>query len=195
MVKVRRLLKDYCEAGSLNDLVALWGFIDEHTFLTKAGALGLAYRVNGVDFEGCDHRDRQAIARQFEQALRQLDESFRVYQYVIKRPAGAIATTGHPQPVVNEALQRRAAFLPSKADSLFELDLYLVILYEGWSRRPTIAARLGRLLKTPHRAAREHLSTSVTVSVLTDELNRAAAHLYQKAQAFTVQLADTVGPM
>src|SRR6202521_1034140 len=135
MVRISRILKDFRETGALNSLIAGWGFVDDTTFLTKAGAVGVLYRLEGVDFECLDHPQRQAIARQFEQALRQLDESFRVYQYVIKRPAGAIVATGHPQPVVNEALQRRAAYLTSKADSLFELDLFLVIVYEGWSWR------------------------------------------------------------
>ena len=38
MVSVSRILKDYREAGSVNSLIALWGFVDETTFLTKAGA-------------------------------------------------------------------------------------------------------------------------------------------------------------
>jgi type IV secretory pathway VirB4 component len=78
MVTIRRILKDYRETGSVNSLLALWGFVDDHTFLTKAGAVGVVYRVRGADYECLDHVERQAIARRFEQALRQLDESFRL---------------------------------------------------------------------------------------------------------------------
>ena len=78
MVKITRILKDYREAGSVNSLVSLWGFVDDVTFLTKAGGLGLVYRVRGVDYECLDHPERAAIAHRFEQALRQLDETFRV---------------------------------------------------------------------------------------------------------------------
>ena len=42
-------------------------------------------RLQGVGFECLGHPQRQAVKHRFEQALRQLDESFRVYQYVIKR--------------------------------------------------------------------------------------------------------------
>ncbi len=194
MVKITRILKDYREAGSVNSLVSLWGFVDDVTFLTKSGALGLVYRVRGVDYECLDHPERAAIAHRFEQALRQLDETFRVYQYVIKRPSRPVACATHAQPIVNEALQRRAAYLASKADSLFELELYFVVLYEGWTLRPTIASRLAAVLKSPRNGLREWFSTSATVTVIGEELDRAVTHLRQKADAFTVQLADSVAP-
>ena len=44
MVRVSRILKDYRETGALNSLIALWGFVDDTTFLTKAGAVGVVYR-------------------------------------------------------------------------------------------------------------------------------------------------------
>ena len=109
MVRISRILKDFRETGALNSLIALWGFVDDTTFLTKAGAVGVLYRLQGVDFECLDHPQRQAIAHRFEQALRQLDESFRVYQYVLKRPAPVVTAAAHPHPVVHEALSRRAA--------------------------------------------------------------------------------------
>ena len=33
MVKLRHILRDYREAGSVNRLLALWGFVDDETFL------------------------------------------------------------------------------------------------------------------------------------------------------------------
>ena len=151
MVRVSRILKDFRETGALNSLIALWGFVDDTTFLTKAGAVGVLYRVEGVDFECLDHPQRQAIAHRFEQALRQLDESFRVYQYVIKRPAPVVTAAPHPHPVVNEALTRRTAHVAAQRQSLVELELYLVVLYEGtvtrpsWSHRPSSARRAPRI--------------------------------------------------
>ena len=72
MVTVSRLLKDYADAGALNDRLAVWGFVDPVTFLTKAGAVGVMFRLEGVDDTCLDHAERQAVARRFEQALRQL---------------------------------------------------------------------------------------------------------------------------
>ena len=36
MVRLRRILRDHQEAGAINSLLALWGFVDDTTFLTNA---------------------------------------------------------------------------------------------------------------------------------------------------------------
>ena len=102
MLRIRRILRDYEDAGSLNSLIALWGFVDDHTFLTKAGHLGLVYRLAGVDFECLDHAQRRDIVHRFEAALRCLDESCRVYQYLSQASdaadrAGAVPPAGRPR--------------------------------------------------------------------------------------------------
>src|SRR6476661_3126667 len=116
MVRVARILKDFRETGALNSLIALWGFVDDATFLTKAGAVGVMYRLQGVDFECLDHPQREAVAHRFEQALRQLDDTFRVYQYLLKRPAAVVSTAPHADPLVHEALTRRAVYLADKRE-------------------------------------------------------------------------------
>src|SRR5688572_14414886 len=191
MVKVSRLLKDYTDSGALNERLAVWGFVDPVTFLTKAGAVGVMFRLDGVDDACLDHVERQAIARRFEQALRQLDESFRVYQYLVKRPAVMPAARAHANPVVREALARRATYFASKATGLFEYEIYTVILYEGWS-----GARNGSSLPGPWsvRSAWELLSVRRVMTVLSGELTRAVTHLHTKAQAFQAQLSDPVRP-
>lgn len=191
MVRVSRVLKDYRETGALHGLIALWGFIDDCTFLTKSGAVGVVYRLQGVDFECLDHPQRQAAAHDFEQALRQLDESFRVYQYLMKHPAAPIVAAPHPHPVVHEALKRRTAYFQRRQDALFDFELYLVVLYEGAALSMAAGTRS---LRSPLRALRERLSLGEMTSALRDHLTRATAHLHQKADAFTVQLADTVRP-
>ena len=88
MVRIARILRDYREAGSVNGLLALWGFVDDTTFLTKAGHVGVVYRIRGVDYEGLSHAQRETLAHRFGAALRLLDEQCRVYEYLVKR-AGA----------------------------------------------------------------------------------------------------------
>ena len=61
MLRIAQILRDYREAGSVNGLLALWGFVDETTFLTKAGHVGVVYRVRGVDYEGLTHGQRAAM--------------------------------------------------------------------------------------------------------------------------------------
>ncbi len=191
MVKLSRIVKDYREAGSVNNLIALWGFLDDTTFLTKGGAVGQVYQLRGLDFECLDHEERRAITLRFEQALRQLDEAFRVYQYLVKRPATPMATARHPHPIVDEALQRRAAYLQARADRLFELDLYLVVVYDGLprGRRSGPAPSVGQLA-----ALRERLSVHKLSASMAGQITRAMADLHQKAQSFVAQLADTAAP-
>ena len=194
MVPIRRLLRDYDDAGSLNGLLALWGFIDDAAFLTKAGAVGLVFRLKGPDFECLDHSERQAIACRFEQALRQLDESFRVYQYLFKWPAAPMRAMAHPHAVVQEAFERRTAYFAAKADALFEFDQFLVVLYEGWRPGSGSTAAGTRIWPAASMAMRRAFSVRAAADGFATEADRAAAHLRQKAGAFALQLAETVTP-
>src|ERR671913_397412 len=107
MLSVRRILKDYDEAGSINSLIGVWGFVDDHTFITKAGDLGLVYRVAGVDYECLDQPQRRDIVHRFEAALRLLDDSCRVYQYLCKRRVDPIEADACLQPVAERAIRQR----------------------------------------------------------------------------------------
>ena len=67
MVSVGRILRDYRDAGSVNGLLALWGFVDDTTS-SESGACRVVYGVRGVDYEGLSHPQRQALAHRFEAA-------------------------------------------------------------------------------------------------------------------------------
>jgi hypothetical protein len=191
MVKVARILRDYRDAGSLNGLLALWGFVDDSTFLTKAGHVGVVYRLKGVDYEGLTHAQRRTLVHRFEAALRLLDEHCRVYQYVVKRTVDPFVAETCAQPIAHEAIQRRIAYLNGRREALYELALYLVLLYET----PTVLRRstkLERLFCAPMNACREWLSTRQTLLLLETEMDRAVVTLHHKADAFAVQL-DEVG--
>jgi hypothetical protein len=101
MVRLGRILRDYQDAGSVNGLLALWGFVDETTFLTKAGHVGVVYRIRGVDYEGLSHPQRQSLAHRFEAGLRLLDEHCRVYQYLLKRTVGPFVAAACQPPIAN----------------------------------------------------------------------------------------------
>src|SRR5262245_37451717 len=131
MVRLERIFRDYHEAGSVNSLLALWGFVADETFLTKAGPVGMVFRLAGVDYECLDDAGRRAVVHRFEAALRVLDEHCRVYQYLCKRRIDAIEAAVCDDPVVNEAIQHRVAFLNAHRDELYDVELYLVLVYEG----------------------------------------------------------------
>jgi len=189
VLKISRILRDYREAGSVNSLLALWGFVDETTFLTKAGHVGVAYRVRGIDSEGLTHNQRSALVHRFEAALRLLDDHCRVYQYLLKRTIDPIIAASCAQPVANEAIQERTAYLNSRRSDLYELAVYLVVVYEA----PTVArtsARLGTLWRTPKEALRGWLSTREVLTLIETKLDRAIATLHHKAEAVEVQMSD-----
>jgi type IV secretion/conjugal transfer VirB4 family ATPase len=189
VVRIGRILRDYREAGSLNGLVALWGFVDDGVFLTKAGHLGVVYRVRGIDYEGLSHAQRRSLVHRLEAAVRLLDEHCRLYQYLLKQTIDPIVPAPCTQPIVREAVEQRAAYLNSRSHDLYELAIYFVLLYEVPVAGRT-ASRLHRFWSAPRQAARDWLSTNQTVKLLEAELERAVATLHDKAQAFEIQLSE-----
>src|SRR3989442_13323892 len=104
MIKLSRILKDYQESGALNALVNVHAAVDDYTFLTKSGDLLAVVAVQGVDYECLDHSQLDQLARRFEAAVRIFDESFRVYQYLIKRDNVSIPHRHYDNPVIEEAI-------------------------------------------------------------------------------------------
>ncbi len=188
-MNVARLLRDYSDAGAVNSLLAPWGFVDDETFLTKAGHLGVVYGVRGVDGEALPHPQRRTLTHRFEAALRLLDEHCRVYQYLIKQTAPPFVAERCAQPIANDAIQRRVQYLNGRRSELSQVDLCLVLLYEAPvpSRRSTA---LQNVWRDPRQGLRAWLSPSQALSLVEIELDRAIAALHHKAQAFEVQLAD-----
>ena len=165
MLKIRRILRDYQEAGSLNSLIALWGFVDDETFITKAGHVGVVYRLAGVDYECLDQAQRRDIVLRYEAALRSLDESCRVYQYLIKRTVPPIDPSPCSQRLAHEAVQRRAAYLNSRRDELYELDLHLVLVHEGLRPRGSSARRARAVWSEPRATIRNWVSPRANLAL------------------------------
>ena len=189
MLKIARLLRDYRDAGSVNSLLAPWAFVDDHTFLTKAGHVGRVCRLKGVDYEGLTHPQRAALTHRFEAALRLHDEHYRIYQYLMKRVIDPIASTPCAQPVAQAAIQERAAYLNECRSQLYDLELYLVIVYEAPTAART-STQLQDFWRAPTRALRSWLSMRDTLRLLETELDRAIATLHHKAEAVQVQMSD-----
>jgi type IV secretion system protein VirB4 len=193
VLTLARIIRDYEDAGSVNGLLAPWGFIDDQTFLTKAGHVGLVFRLTGVDYECLDVATRRDIVHGFEAALRVLDEHCRVYQYLCKRRIAPIDAAVCADPVANDAIQRRATYLNERRHELYEIDLYLVLVYEGWRGRGA-TTRLHDFARHPRAALRRWLTSNTVLSLLDHDIDQAVAALHEKAGAFEVQLADSVKP-
>ena len=194
MVNMGRIRRAYREAGALNSMLSLWGFADDHTFLTKAGHVGLVYRIAGIDYEGLDQSQRRELVHRYEAASRLLDDSFRVYQYLCKRRIQPVTAPVCRHPVVNDAVQSRAAYLNVRGSELYDVELFLVLVYEGLKPRYVTSTRLAGLWTQPRAALRNWLSPRAVVTLLEDDLDRAIARLHHTAAAFEVQLAESLRP-
>src|SRR5882757_11332768 len=149
MLRVSRLFKNYRETGSLNEQINLYGFIGPHVFLTKSGEVGVILEVRGVDYECLDAASIDGFTKRLESALKLFDENYRVYQYLFKRNNETIPYSLHANPVVSTAIRNRIAYLQSRAENLFSLSIYFVVLYEGNSPTNRVANTLGELAAAP----------------------------------------------
>jgi type IV secretion/conjugal transfer VirB4 family ATPase len=193
MFRLDKVLKPYRESGSLNDRVNLFGFIDDGVFLTKSGDVGLMLSVKGADYEGLAAGEIDQYTKRIESAFKIFDEKCRVYQYLFKRNHERIPASSHENPIVNAAIQSRAAFLEAKSARLYSLDIYYAVLMEGLTKQKAFLATLGDAPRGPRRAWREInglLSTKKRVLLLGSELGRAQALLRQKAENFILQVND-----
>ena len=194
MTRLNDVLRDYQDAGAMNALIPLYGFVDEGVFLTKGGELGVVLRLGGVDDECLDARQRDAVTARFEVALRVWDEHTRLSQYVLKRNRLAWPEVSHPHPAVDALLRRRQSFLASKTADLYAVEVYLVILTNPPRSAEQWHAQLRRASRAPAQTVREWLSPARTVLRLDRDLRQRCAQLRHKVDAFVLQLEDTLHP-
>ncbi len=193
MVRLADVTKEYREAGPLNALVGIHAALDEHTFLTKGGQLLQVLRVDGVDHECLDHAQLDQIARRFEAAMRIFPGSFRVYQLLLKRDHAPLPHHDHENPAVQQAVRNRVEYLEAKADTLYSLDLYFVIVHEANLGKLAPTERLRRAVRNPVEAVTRWLSPGQTLRVLETDLQQARETIATKVASFVVQMRDVLG--
>src|SRR5690348_11903349 len=152
MLRLKRIFKNYEDTGSLNEQVNLYGFADEHLFLTKTGDLGVILEVRGVDYECLDDSSIDGLTKRIESALKLFDENYRIYQYLFKRNNETIPYKLYDNPVVDTAIKNRIAYLAGKADTLFSLSVYYVIVFEGARPARSLTSTLAKIPEQPAKA-------------------------------------------
>jgi type IV secretion system protein TrbE len=195
MLKLARIVKNYQEAGALNAQINLYGFLSEQVFLTKSGELGVILEVRGVDYECLDGASIDALTKRLESAFRLFDENYRIYQYLFKRNNPGIPYKLYGNPIVDAAILNRIRYLESKADKLFSLSLYYVVLFEGSRTARTLSSLLAEIPERPLEALgelRAWFSTQKQVVLQGRELSRAESILLQKTRSFLLQVQDFV---
>ena len=195
MLNLRKILKPYDETGAFNEQINLYGFVDQHAFLTKSGDVGVILQVEGVDYECLDGNSLDTLTKRLESAIRLFDSNFRVYQYLFKKNREAIPYRKYANPIVNAAIENRIRYFEQRADSLYSLHVYYVILFEGFRHTRALLKSLSECHKNPHRAFNEilaALSSRNQVALLDTELSKALATLHQKVRSFLLQVTDFV---
>jgi type IV secretion/conjugal transfer VirB4 family ATPase len=193
MYKVENITKDWKEAGSLQAHINLYGFWDEHCFLTKTGDLGSVLRIGGIDYESLDHAGRDHAVRRLEAAFRSLDDKTRLYQVLFKRNRPAIPHAEYENPLVRAAVEQRSAFLQSKADRLYSIEIYWVVMVDGKVAKTGLFHALSQLSKSPRKGIRELktlFSGQRQRTLLYRQIERDRLLLRQKIQSLSGQLSD-----
>src|SRR5260370_7727225 len=155
MLRLERIFKNYGETGPINERVNLHGFIGPEVFLTKSGEVGLILEVRGVDYECLDGTAIDGLTKRLESALKLFGDDHRVYQYLFKRNNETIPYKIYGNPVVDAAIQNRIAYLGAKADTLFSLSIYYVILHQGSQLSHSLGNALAQFPKHPRKSLAE----------------------------------------
>jgi hypothetical protein len=126
----------------------------------------------------------------WNQHFKILDDKCRIYQYLFKGSNPAIPNKGHENPIVNAAIENRIAYLKRKAQSLYGLTIYFVILLENPPAKRTLS-RILTVNSDPKRSMSELkalLSTEKQVALVSDEIQAPQAMLAQKVFGWLIAL-------
>jgi type IV secretion/conjugal transfer VirB4 family ATPase len=193
MFRISNITKDWNEAGSFAAQLNLYGFWDEHCFLTKSGDVGAVLKVGGIDYESLDHEGRDYAVKRLEAALRSDDDTTRLYQILFKHNRPEIPHAEYDDPLVRAAVEQRAAFLRAKSDRLYSIEIFWVVMIEGSYRKTGLLHALARLPKQPGSSLRDlHalFSGNKERTLLYEQIERDRLRLQQKANSLSGQLND-----
>ena len=193
MLRFDKVIKPWKESAALNDHINLYGFLNETTFLTKSGDVGMVLSISGVDYESLDRSEQEYAVKRLEAALKMFGPGFHVYQYLFKSNRPDIPFATYDDPVVDAAIDQRRKFFERKRDHLYQVELFYCILLEGARSKTGIGTALARLLRDPEGAIAELKSQFTNNSMkklLRTHIERDLQRLDQHVQAFARQLAD-----
>lgn len=195
MLNLRRVFQNYDEAGSLNSMINLFGFLGPQVFLTKSGEVGIVLEVQGVDYECLDTATVDGLTKRLESALRLFDENYRVYQLLFKRNQQTIPHNYCGKPVVDAAVRDRLAYFTKKADEVFALSIFFVVLCPTQSARRSLSSTILEFPEHPRKSLDQLqalLSSSASVQLGGQELTHAESALCQKVESFRAHVSDFV---
>jgi type IV secretion/conjugal transfer VirB4 family ATPase len=196
MLNLRKLVKSYKETGALAEQCSIFSFINDWCFVTKTGAVGAVIEVEGIDYECLDQHDLDSTTKRLETAFKLFGPEFRVYQYLFKSHFDPEASRHYENPIVQKAEQERAFYFAEKADEMFSIRLYYVLLYQGTSSvtKMTLSKAVRSLfsegISKGLRNLKTVFSTKKEILLIEEELEQAATILLRQANSFVSHLSD-----
>jgi type IV secretion/conjugal transfer VirB4 family ATPase len=193
MLRSDTITRDWKEAGSFAEQINLHGFWDEYAFLTKSGDLGAVLKIGGIDYESLDHATRDYAVKRLEAALRSLDDTSRLYQILFKHNHPTIPHGDYNDPLIRAAVEQRAAFLQSKSDSLYSIEIFWVVMVDGSYQKSGWMHAFSQLPRQPRSSLRDlHalFSGSKERILLYEQIERNRERLQQRVQSLSGQLND-----
>ena len=152
MLRLSRIFKNYSETGSLSEQINLYGFIGPQCFSPRPVRWASSSKFAASITSASTARRLTDSPSVSNPRLKLFDENCRVYQYLFKRNNEAIPYKLYDNPIVDAAIKNRIAYLASKADTLFSLSVYYVVLYQGFQTSDKLGTALAELPKNPKRA-------------------------------------------
>lgn len=195
MFRLSQIVKDWKESGAFEAHINLYGFWDEETFLTKSGDPGMVLRVKGIDYESLDYATRDYAVKRLEAALRTFDSRVRVYQVLFKSSKPQIPYQRYSNPVVEAAVEQRMDYFAAKADQMYSIDLYWIVLVHGSYVQATFWQAMHKLPTDPAGSLRDIrvlLSGDKQRTLLRAQIERDHSLLRQNVQSLIGQLSDLV---
>jgi type IV secretion/conjugal transfer VirB4 family ATPase len=193
MFRTEHITKEWKEAGAFQAQINLYGFWDEHTFITKSGDLGCALKVGGIDYESLDHAGREYAVKRLEAAFRSLDERTRLYQMFFKRNRPEIPHEQYGNALTSESVEKRMAFLRDKSDRLYSFEIFWVLMIDGKYAKNGLLRTISQMLKSPRNGFKELkslLASGDQRSMVYEQIERDRSTLHQKAKSLSGQLSD-----
>ena len=195
MLRLAKVIKPWKDAASLNDHINLYGFWNEHTFLTKSGDLGVVLSVQGVDYESLDHAEQEYAVKRLEAALKHFGPGFHVYQYLFKENQPDIPFARYEDPIVEAAIDQRRQFFEAKRDHLYQVEIFYCVVLEGARSKTGVGTALARFFRDPSGAVAElraQFTNNRMKTLLLSQIESELVQLDQRVQAFVRQLSDFV---
>jgi type IV secretion/conjugal transfer VirB4 family ATPase len=198
VLNIRKLVKNYRETGALSEQCSVFSFINDWCFITKKGAMGTVIAVEGIDYECLDQRALDSTTKRLEAAFKLCGPEFRVYQYLVKSHFQPDPPPAYNNPVVRRAELERSRYFAQKAEEMFSIHIYYVLLYQSASHaaRITFTKALGSFFSQGFKAGAANLkslfSAKKEILLIEEEIEQATTILLRHANSLVSYLSDLV---